>query len=136
MHLPAKYRPTKFLTFQETIALQRLQIELLVRGVERDVGLHTLPDAPHQFLELWSCPPCGEHNYFTTYRLHDARGIFGKAIYAKSIAGVGTLAPCQKPGRVSCPTTVSLRPLVRLGSLVSYTTNLKDPKRRASSLRM
>ena len=35
---------------------------LFRQGVERDVGLHTLLDAPSQFLELWTCPPCGERN--------------------------------------------------------------------------
>ena len=42
----------KFLTFHQTTALQRFAIELLIQGVEGDVGLRTLLDAPNQFLEL------------------------------------------------------------------------------------
>ena len=42
----------------------------------------------------------------------------------------------QNPGRSSCPATVTLRPLESEASLVSYTTNFTEPKRRASSSRM
>ena len=60
MRLSTKYRSRKFLRFPEAITLQLLQLNCFVRGVEKNVGLHTLLDAPSQFLELWICPPCGE----------------------------------------------------------------------------
>ena len=49
MHFSAKYRLTKFLTFLLTTALQRLQIELRVRGWIAIVGPLAWLDAPDQF---------------------------------------------------------------------------------------